>query len=256
MATTYVNLAVRAPVDETVRVLEVAGVPGVVGPQAGEWCGVFLDGDGYGLVGADRRPPSSVALKLSDRVDSTVVLVSVFEGRVLGYDLFDHGKATGYYVSRPGEWSGEDLPSEGGEVGVLATACGRLDLDDELAAVLDRDAEVDEVERHRMLTAALALPPYLIGTSTSEAHAGADADYLVLEPVPVRGRDNRRTLRIVALGLACFALFVWVQAFREGSWGTALFAVIATGVAVLAGWLGVGRPKVGITSTQGGGGET
>ncbi|MQA78181.1 MAG: hypothetical protein GEV10_06835 [Streptosporangiales bacterium] len=252
MATTYVNLAVRAPVDETVGVLEVAGIPGVVGPQAGEWCGVFLDGDGYGLVGADRKPPSSVALRLSDRVDSTVVLVSVFEGRVLGYDLFDHGKATGYYVSRPGEWTGEDLLSEGGDAEVLAKACGRLDLGDELAEVLVRDAEVDEVVRHRRLAGLLALPPYLVGTATSEAHEGADADYLVLEPVPVKRRDNSRTLRIVALGLACFALFVWVQAFREGSWGTAVFAVIATGVAVLAAWLGVGRSKVGITSTRGG----
>ena len=245
MTTTYANLAVRAPIQEAVGVLEVAGVPGVVGPQAGEWCGVFVDGDGYGLVGADRRSLSAVAAKLSDRVDSTVLLVSLFEGRVLGYDLFDHGKATGYYVSRPGEWTGEDLPSEGGDAAALAGACGLDAARPEVAAVLDRDAEVDEVSRHRRLTELLALPPYLVGVAASDVRREMRDDYVVLEPRPVPRRDMSRTIRIVALALFCFALCVWVQAFREGSVGTGVFALVATAIAVLAAWLATSRRKDG-----------
>ena len=241
MSDTYANLAVRAPIQEAVGVLEVAGVPGVVGPQAGEWCGVFVDGDAYGLVGSDRRPLSAVAARLSDRVDSTVLLVSLFEGRVLGYDLFDHGKAVDYYVSRPGEWAGEDLPSEGGDAERLAAACGLPGAGATLAAVLERDAEVDEVRRHARLTEALALPPYLVGTSTAEVRARVDDDHVVLEPRPVPRRDMSGTIRIVALALFCFAVFVWVQAFREGSWGTGVFALVATAIAVLAGWLATTR---------------
>lgn len=243
MTATYANLAVRAPLQEAVGVLEVAGVPGVVGPQAGEWCGVFVDGDGYGLVGAERRPLSAVASRLSDRVDSTVLLVNLFEGRVLGYDLFDHGKAIGYYVSRPGEWTGEDLPSEGGDADTLAVACGLPDSGAELAELLDREADDDEVRRHTRLTEALALPPYLVGTSTADARQRSTDDYVVLEPRSVPRRDMGRAMKIVALALLCLALFIWVQAFREGSWGTAVFALVATAVAVLAGWLSTGGRK-------------
>lgn len=238
-SSTYVNLAARAPVDEVLGVLEVAGVPGVVGPQAGEWCGIFVEGDGYGLVGGERRPLSAIALRLSDRVDSTVLLVSLFEGRVLGYDVFDHGKAVGYYVSRPGHWTDEDLPSEGGDPGVLATACGLPGVRDELPPLLDRDATDDEVRRHAQLTELLALPPYLVGIAAGDVAADGE-QYVALQPQPVPRRDMSRMARIAALGLLCFALFAWVQAFREGSWGNAVLAAIATVVAGLTGWYATG----------------
>lgn len=240
MSDTYTNLAVRAPIEEAVGVLDVAGVPGVVGPQAGEWCGVFVDADAYGLVGADRRNINTVALRLSDRTDSTVLLVSVFEDAVLGYDLFHRGKAVGYYVSRPGHWTDEDLPAEGGDVDVLTEMCGVPDVDGQLGAALARDAFDDEVSRHRRLSELLGLPPYLVGAGRSDVDA-ADDRYVALEPQPTRRPDNSRALRVVTLGLACFALFVWVQAFREGSWGTGVFAVIASGITVLAGWLSFDR---------------
>lgn len=243
MSDTYANLAVRAPVEEAVGVLDVAGVPGVVGPQAGEWCGVLVDADAYGLVGPDRRSINTVALRLSDRTDSTVLLVTVFEDAVLGYDLFHRGKAVGYYVSRPGHWTGEDLPAEGGEVDVLTKMCGVPDPDGELAGALARDAYADERSRHRRLTELLGLPPYLVGAGRSDVDA-ADDGWVELEPMPTKRPDTGRTVRIVTLGLACFALFVWVQAFREGSLGTGLFAVIATGVTVLAGWLSFDKPTL------------
>lgn len=240
MGETYAGLAVRAPIEEVVGVLDVAGVPGVVGPQAGEWCGVFVDADAYGLVGADRRNINTVALRLSDRTESTVLLVSVFEDVVLGYDLFHRGKAVGYYVSRPGHWSDEDLPAEGGDVGVLTKMCGVPDVDGSLGDALVRDAFAGEVDRHRRLSELLGLPPYLVGAGRSDVDATADG-YVALEPQSTRRPDTSRALRIVTLGLACFALFVWVQAFREGSLGTGVFAVIATGVTVLAGWLSFDR---------------
>ncbi|MQA04686.1 MAG: hypothetical protein GEV07_18865 [Streptosporangiales bacterium] len=236
---TYVNLAVRAPVDEALGVLEVAGVPGVVGPQAGEWCGVFVAGDGYGLVGAERRPLSAIALRLSDRVDSTVLMVSLFEGKVLGYDVFDRGKAIGYYVSRPGHWTDEDLPSEGGEPDVLATACGLPGVQDELAPLLDRDAEDDEVRRHARLTELLALPPYLVGTGTGDVRSDG-IDYVALQPQPVPRKDMGRMAKVAALGLLCFALFAWVQAFHEASWGNAVLAGFVTVVALVTGWFATG----------------
>jgi hypothetical protein len=241
---TYANIAVRAPIEEAVGVLDVAGVPGVVGPQAGEWCGVFVDADGYGLVGADRRSLNTVALRLSDRTDSTVLLVSVFENAVLGYDLFHRGKAVGYYVSRPGHWTDEDLPAEGGDVDVLTEMCGVPDADGLLGEALGRDAFGTELDRHRRLSELLGLPPYLVGAGRSDV--GADADgYVALEPQPTAKRpDTSRALRILTLGLACFALFVWVQAFREGSWGTGVFAVIATAITVLAGWLSFDKPRL------------
>ncbi|MBO0892374.1 MAG: hypothetical protein J2P14_15770 [Acidothermales bacterium] len=244
MSGTYANLAVRAPIEEAVGVLDVAGVPGVVGPQAGEWCGVFVDADAYGLVGADRRNINTVALRLSDRTDSTVLLVSVFENAVLGYDLFHRGRAVGYYVSRPGHWTGEDLPAEGGAVDVLTEMCGVPDVDGHLGAALARDAFGDEVSRHRRLCELLGLPRYLVGAGRADVGAATDG-YVALEPMPARrAPDTSRALRIVTLGLACFALFVWVQAFREGSWGTGVFAVVASGIAVLAGWLSFDLPKV------------
>lgn len=233
---TYVNLAVRAPIEEALGVLEVAGVPGLVGPQAGEWCGVFVEGDDHGLVGSEQRPLSAVALRLSDRVDSTVLLVSLFEGRVLGYDLFDHGKAVDYYVSRPGEWTGEDLSSEGGDAEVLATACGLPGLGGELGVLLDRDAEDDEVRRHARLTEALALPPYLVGAAASDVQDASGDDFVVLQPRPVPRRDLGRMARVAVLGLLCLALFAWVQAVRESSWGTAVLALVVTAVAVATGW--------------------
>lgn len=242
MSDTYANLAVRAPIEEVVGVLDVAGVPGVVGPQLGEWCGVFVDADGYGLVGADRRSINTVALRLSDRTDSTVLLFTLFEDAVLGYDLFHRGKAVGYYVSRPGHWTGEDLPAEGGEVDVLTKMCGVPD-DGRLGAALARDAFDDEVSRHRHLCELLGLPSYLAGTGRSDVDA-ADDGYVALEPQPTKRPDSSRAVRIITLGLACFALFVWVQAFREGSWGTGVFAVIATGITLLAGWLSFDKPKL------------
>jgi hypothetical protein len=239
---TYANIAVRAPIEEAVGVLDVAGVPGVVGPQAGEWCGVFVDADGYGLVGADRRSLNTIALRLSDRTDSTVLLVSVFENAVLGYDLFHRGKAVGYYVSRPGHWTDEDLPAEGGDVDVLTRMCGVPDADGSLGAALARDAFDTELDRHRRLSELLGLPPYLVGAGRADVEADADG-YVALEPQPTRKPDTSRTLRILTLGLGCFALFVWVQAFREGSWGTGVFAVIATAITVLCGWLSFDRLK-------------
>lgn len=237
------NIAVRAPEDETVGVLEASGIGGLVGPQAGEWCGVLVSGDGFGLVGESRKDVSTVGLRLSDRVGSVVLLLTVFEGRVLGYDLFDRGKAVGYYVSRPGEWTGEELPSEGGDAAGLARACGRPGAVDEVAEVLARDAETDEVARHRRLTDLLGLPPYLVGTAYSDARGDAGGiGYTIVELLArEKRRDTGRALRIVALGLACFALYVWLRAFREGSWGTGVFALVATAVAVLAGWLSTDR---------------
>ncbi|HEX6445954.1 MAG TPA: hypothetical protein VF053_12755 [Streptosporangiales bacterium] len=243
MSETYANLAVRAPIEEVVAVLDVAGVPGVVGPQAGEWCGVLVDADGYGLVGDDRRSINTVALRLSDRTDSTVLLVSVFENAVLGYDLFHRGKAVGYYVSRPGHWTDEDLPAEGGDVGVLTQTCGVPDADGLLAEALGRDAFDTELDRHRRLSELLGLPPYLVGTGRADVAADA-AGYVALEPQAAGKPDTSRTLRILTLGLACFALFVWLQAFREGSWGTGVFAVVASAITVLCGWLSFDKPKL------------
>lgn len=242
MTATYVNLAVRAPLEEAVGVLEVAGVPGLVGPQAGEWCGVFVDGDD-GMVGSQRRPLSAVAARLSDRVDSTVLLVSLFESRVLGYDLFDHGKAVDYYVSRPGEWTGEDLPSEGGDAQQLAVTCGLPDAAGQVAEVLVRDAEADEVHRHARLTELLALPPYLVGVAAADARERADDDYVVLEPRPAAGTDRSMAVRVTALALCGLALFLWVWAFLQGSWGTGVLALVVTAAAVLAGWLSVGAVR-------------
>lgn len=118
-------------------------------------------GDGFTVVldkaceAQDEAQLADLAGRLSQDLQCMAFAVLVHDDSILMYFLYENGESRDSYHSKPGYFSGDDLPPSGGDADVLARMFGA-----EASAVehILRQSFVFEHERHQALIAALGLP--------------------------------------------------------------------------------------------------
>jgi hypothetical protein len=105
-----------------------------------------------------------LAQPLSKRLRCAALAVLIHDDALLYYVLFESGRMTDEYNSRPGFEDGSERSPEGGVARALAAAFDAHDRAGEVERVLHRSEYALATERHAQLVAALGLPEFAVAT--------------------------------------------------------------------------------------------
>ena len=184
MGSFYTNATVRhGDVDAVVAALAARGRSAFVSP-VGNDCVVVFD---EGTEEQDTAEIARFALPLSKRLRCAVLVVLVHDDDMLYYVLFESGRMTDEYNSRPGYFDDDDRPPEGGAARALAAAFDARARAGEVERVLHRNEYGFETERHAALVEALGLPVAAVGTGFRYIEAGELPEGLAAEDLRTVG---------------------------------------------------------------------
>jgi hypothetical protein len=161
MGSFYTNVTVRhGAVEAVVQALEALPRTAFVRQPVNGCCVVF----DRATEEQDTAELERLVRALSKRLACAVLGVLIHDDDLLYYVLFESGRKTDEYISRPGYFDGGDRPPEGGAARALAAAFDAHGGAGEVERVLHRAAYRVETERHADLVAALGLPEAAVGT--------------------------------------------------------------------------------------------
>jgi hypothetical protein len=161
MGSFYTNVTVRnGDVDEVARVLEKEGRTAFVSPVERGCCVVF----DQATESQDSEVLEKLVKLLSKRLKCAALAVLIHDDDLLFYTLYESGRQTDEYASRPGFADGRDLPPEGGAARALAAAFDAHARAGVVERILHEGEYALETERHAELVAALGLPEAAVGT--------------------------------------------------------------------------------------------
>jgi hypothetical protein len=109
-------------------------------------------------------PLEPLTALLSQRFTTTAFGVLNHDDDILAYMLYRDGKKLDDYESRPGFFTGTELPPAGGDAKILSSAFEQPTAGPALHAILHPpELPLLALEQHRQIVAALGLPKELIG---------------------------------------------------------------------------------------------
>jgi upstream activation factor subunit UAF30 len=161
MGSFYTNVTLRhGAVDEVVRALEAAGRSAFVSPAVNGCCVVF----DAAAEEQDAAELERLVKPLSKRLRCAAWAVLIHDDDLLYYVLFESGRMTDEYSSRPDYFEGGTRPPEGGAARALAAAFDAHARAGDVERILHRGEYGSETERHAELVEALGLPEAAIGS--------------------------------------------------------------------------------------------
>ena len=161
MGSFYTNVTLRhAAVDEVVRALEAAGRSAFVSPAVNGCCVVF----DAAAEEQDAAELERLVKPLSKRLRCAALAVLIHDDDLLYYALFESGRMTDEYNSRPDYFESGTRPPEGGAARALAAAFDAHARAGDVERILHRGEYAVETERHAELVEALGIPEAAVGT--------------------------------------------------------------------------------------------
>ena len=168
MGNFYTNISVKtADADRLAEILRGQQCDAYLLP-AEAWTVVFDRASDEMLM-----PLEPLTALISRELAGTALAVLDHDDDVLMYLLYRDGEKLDEYSSRPGYFTGENSPPEGGKAGLLCEAVGLPDREKTVQAILQPEKlPVFAYEQHRQLAEALSLPPGAVGCGYRYIAAG------------------------------------------------------------------------------------